>query len=135
MRVWPGASRIGTEMAVPRMSAGCAACMARSVESSVASTKPSPRRLSEVRKVRMFSPESGDQCGAVKELNDCLRSSVGRVPSVSMIQILSEPPERLLWNAITVPSGDHAGDWPCGELTVTRVCEPPDEVILSLSQL
>src|SRR5947209_19759186 len=133
MRVGPGASKIGTEMAVPRMSTGCAASMASSVESSVASTKPSPRRLSEVRNVRMFSPESGDQCGAVKELNDCLRRRVGLVPSVSMIQILSEPPERLLWNAITLPSGDHAGNWSCAELTVRRVCEAPAEVILYIS--
>src|ERR1044071_1195129 len=118
-------------MTVPRIPTGCAACMASSVESSVASTKPSPRTFKDERKVRMFSPVvSGDHCGFEFEEKPCLRSMNGFEPSVAMTNMRNAPPVRVLWNAIMFPSGDHAGAPSLAELVVRRVCEPPDEVIL-----
>src|SRR5215212_10532774 len=118
-------------MAVPRMPTGCADCMARKVESSVASTKPSPRWFREERKLRVVSPEtSGDHCGFEKELKPCLTSSVGSVPSVFIIQMRDEPPLRELWKAMMSPPGDQAGPPSLAELFVSRVCEAPAEVIL-----
>src|SRR5215213_1853189 len=113
------------------MPTGWAACIASSVESSVASTKPSPSVLSEARKERVVSPAvSGDHCGLEYELKPCLTSSVGSVPSVFIIQMRDEPPLRVLLKAMMSPVGDHAGAPSLAELLVRRVCEPPEEVIL-----
>jgi hypothetical protein len=58
-RVWPGASNIGTWMASPRIKpwlwSGWLLAIASSVESSTASTKPSPSVFNTARKLRTFS--------------------------------------------------------------------------------
>src|SRR5919112_6467296 len=59
----PSASRMGTRTNVPCIPAGCWLAMIWKVMSSMHSTKPSPSTLSEARKVRTFSPLSGDQAG------------------------------------------------------------------------
>src|ERR671921_487340 len=101
------------------MPTGCADCIETNVESSVASTKPSPRRFREERKLRVVSPEtSGDHWGFEKELKPCFRSSVGSVPSVFIIQMRDEPPLRVLWKAMRSPPGDHAGPPSLAELLV-----------------
>ena len=58
MRVWSGASRMSTVMAVPRMAVGWPSRIPVRVLSAMHSTKPSPSVFKEERKVRTFSPVS-----------------------------------------------------------------------------
>src|ERR1051325_11282301 len=104
--------------------------MATSVGSLMASTKPSPKRLSEERKVRTGSPEPLEYAAPPPPPLPGGESSVGVLPSAGAMAQTFVLPSRLLAKAMAELSAAQVGKRSEAALLVRRVATPPTAGVL-----